>query len=165
MKLIAKCRKKASEHSEHLLIDIQDPDTNLWKMGRAALIFSFVTIVTALWPKPSAEKYGTATYLIGSDFSFRSSSNSAILSAAFRRYHDLIFNFTRGNKHASVPSDAVAVGYLQVNLQTGDERLQFGVDESYSLGEQPFVVFVDRPAVFFAMLHIMRARTESYPFR
>lgn len=58
-----------------------------------------------------------------------SCSSSPILDEAFRRYHDLIFSTHKGQ----TAGHRLALSTLIVEVQSSEETLRYGADESYSL--------------------------------
>jgi hexosaminidase len=110
-----------------------------------------------LFPLPSQSSFGSDTLsLSSSSFTITSvGAKSAILDRAIARYHNIIFYATQQQqqqqhhqqqttistkkrivKHKASPSHNVALAALaglDVTLASGDETLQYGVDESYKL--------------------------------
>ncbi|XP_027104544.2 beta-hexosaminidase 1-like [Coffea arabica] len=90
--------------------------------------------LTLLWPLPAQYTFGNHTLTVDPNLSLVLSGNggaSGIVKEAFQRYKDLIF------KHSSkVPSTSRVVYDIQklsIIVQSDNEELQLGVDESYSL--------------------------------
>ncbi|XP_027184788.1 beta-hexosaminidase 1 [Coffea eugenioides] len=90
--------------------------------------------LTLLWPLPAQYTFGNQTLTVDPNLSLVLSGNggaSGIVKEAVQRYKDLIF------KHSSkVPSTSGVVYDIQklsIIVQSDNEELQLGVDESYSL--------------------------------
>ncbi|KAL5716613.1 beta-N-acetylhexosaminidase [Ranunculus cassubicifolius] len=84
-----------------------------------------------LWPLPTEFTHGNSTISIHPDLSLDLSTNSSILKQAFLRYTNIIF------KHKFSKKNPVAAVYdilnLKIIVDSDNETLNFGVDESYSL--------------------------------
>ncbi|KAL0401475.1 UNVERIFIED_CONTAM: Beta-hexosaminidase 1 [Sesamum latifolium] len=87
-----------------------------------------------IWPLPWQYTSGNETLTVDPNLSLVTSGNgggSLIVSEAFDRYKRMIF------EHASSVSHSAGVDYdltkLNVVVHSGNEELQLGVDESYTL--------------------------------
>lgn len=82
----------------------------------------------SIWPQPQSATSGSTTIELDANFNFVSRVISADLSAAFERYHAMIF------AHKTRATEAVnALSLLEVTVSNLDTPLAFGVDESYVL--------------------------------
>nr|XP_043616801.1 beta-hexosaminidase 1 [Erigeron canadensis] len=95
-------------------------------------ISSSSSLITYLWPLPSELTSGNQTLTVNPNLSlsvFGNGSNSVIVKDAFDRYRNIIFKHHVGDKKL--------VGYdvskLSVVINSNNEELQLGVDESYTL--------------------------------
>ncbi|KAJ0979429.1 hypothetical protein J5N97_014903 [Dioscorea zingiberensis] len=86
-----------------------------------------------LWPLPKSFNHGNQTLTVDPDLSLQTQGagwSSPIVAEAFERYKDLVFNsqvFRRG------AFESYDVTTLTVVIDSDDDALQFGVDESYAL--------------------------------
>ncbi|KAM4094094.1 hypothetical protein ACJW30_06G170100 [Castanea mollissima] len=95
--------------------------------------------LTYLWPLPSEFTSGNRTLSIDPDLSLAVAGiggNSAIVRAAFDRYRAIIFKHTSGISIFSRftgRSSVYDISKLKIIVNSDNEELQLGVDESYTL--------------------------------
>eukprot|EP00762_Andalucia_godoyi_P001737 ANDGO_07044.mRNA.1 hypothetical protein len=94
----------------------------------AALLVIAGVAYGSVWPQPQSMRPGSSSVTVDpSQFSFSTTSKSQILQKAFARYATLFFPA----KTARSPQGSLVSVAVQVD--SDDENLQFGVDESYSI--------------------------------
>ncbi|KAK4579020.1 hypothetical protein RGQ29_028903 [Quercus rubra] len=95
--------------------------------------------LTYLWPLPSEFTSGNRTLSVDPDLSLAVAGiggNSAIVRAAFDRYRAIIFKHTSGISIFSRftgRSSVYDINKLKIIVNSDNEELQLGVDESYTL--------------------------------
>ncbi|XP_075670781.1 beta-hexosaminidase 1 [Castanea sativa] len=95
--------------------------------------------LTYLWPLPSEFTSGNRTLSVDPDLSLAVAGiggNSAIVRAAFDRYRAIIFKHTSGISIFSRftgRSSVYDISKLKIIVNSDNEELQLGVDESYTL--------------------------------
>ncbi|KAK1286268.1 Beta-hexosaminidase 1 [Acorus calamus] len=86
--------------------------------------------LTYLWPLPTSFSHGVGILSIDPDLDLNDEGDggeSSIVQEAFQRYKEIIFN------HRCVKRDRYDVTRLTISVESDDETLQLGVDESYML--------------------------------
>jgi len=79
-----------------------------------------------IWPIPQQFTNGSSTVVVGSGFSFNSSSTSTVITTGIERYKDLTFDH-------GTPQTSGQLMKLQIIVTSADETLQLETDESYVL--------------------------------
>ncbi|GJW03089.1 beta-hexosaminidase 1 [Tanacetum coccineum] len=87
--------------------------------------------VTYLWPLPSEFTSGNETLTVDPNLSIPLSGNNGIVTEAFERYRKIIFKHTASPK--SVGTRQYDISKLNFVVNSEDDELQLGVDESYTL--------------------------------
>ncbi|KAJ9545672.1 hypothetical protein OSB04_025379 [Centaurea solstitialis] len=92
--------------------------------------------ITYLWPLPSEFTSGNDTLTVDPDLSLSVSGNggnSGIVTEAFERYRTIVFKHVGSSKFGGIRTLGYDVSKLTVVVNSSDEELQLGVDESYTL--------------------------------
>ncbi|PIA52981.1 hypothetical protein AQUCO_01000682v1, partial [Aquilegia coerulea] len=88
-----------------------------------------------LWPLPNEFTNGNSTISIDPDLSLQVSGNggnSAIIKQAFQRYKTIIFKHSSNFSKSKKPI-VYDVSWIKITVNSDNETLNLGVDESYSL--------------------------------
>lgn len=86
-----------------------------------------------LWPLPNEWSHGNSSMSVDPNLSLivgGSGGNSSILKQAFNRYRNIIF---KHNHHPTSPTTYYDISHLKITVDSNNETLNLGVDESYSL--------------------------------
>ncbi|KVI06920.1 Glycoside hydrolase, catalytic domain-containing protein [Cynara cardunculus var. scolymus] len=92
--------------------------------------------ITYLWPLPSEFTSGNETLAVDPDLSLSVSGNggnSVIITEAFERYRTIIFKHVGSSKFGGIRTLGYDISKLTIVVNSNDEELQLGVDESYTL--------------------------------
>lgn len=95
-----------------------------------------------LWPLPQQYSFGTQIVLLSTPFTFSTNINSRILNASIDHYQNIIF---AQDYNQALPG---MIKELSITVQTTDESLQFGVDESYSLSIDNLGAFLSSTTIY-----------------
>eukprot|EP00249_Psilotum_nudum_P034528 c53683_g1_i1 orf=62-1657(-) len=131
-----------------------------------ALIFSCFSIqclavlptdTILLWPMPASVSSGSTTFSLSTNFRFSTTASghsSATLSEAFDRYSEIIFSPYRSHNGSSWIAEQTLQS-LVVHVESSNERLQYGADESYILQiphpDIPHSAYVEAKTVYGAL--------------
>ncbi|EFA84209.1 beta-N-acetylhexosaminidase [Heterostelium album PN500] len=107
-----------------------------------------------VYPMPQSVKSGSDILYLSNSFKFSTDSNSTILLDAISRYTQFIFD----EKSTNVLNGPI-INSIQINVDSNDETLVMGTDESYQLDVEQSGIVIHAPTVFGA-LHALESFSQ-----